>query len=133
MLLILLNVADTEERLQQLGAARARLESAGVETIVVPNPIDLLFVRDKLPGLIVNEGIREIAETYRLFARSFNDENPLAATPHVEYLIDKQGYIRARWLPVENDAWRNLDRLFSQVESLRKEKPRAPAPDDHVH
>ena len=133
VLLILLNVADTEERLQQLGAARARLESAGVETIVVPNPIDLLFVRDKLPGLIVNEGIREIAETYRLFARSFNDENPLAATPHVEYLIDKQGYIRARWLPVENDAWRNLDRLFSQVESLRKEKPRAPAPDDHVH
>lgn len=133
VLLVLLNIADTEERLQQLGAARARLESAGVETIVVPNPIDLLFVSDKLPGLIVNEGIREIAETYKLFARSFNDESPPAATPHVEYLIDKQGYIRARWLPAENDAWRNLDRLFSQIELLRKEKSRAPAPDDHVH
>jgi putative copper resistance protein D len=133
VLLVLLNVADTEERLQQLGAARARLDSAGVETIVVPNPIDLLFVSDKLPGLIVNEGIREVAETYRLFARSFNDENPLAATPHVEYLIDRQGYIRARWLPAENDGWRNLDRLFSQIELLRKETSRAPAPDDHVH
>ncbi len=133
VLLVLLNVTDTEERLGQLGAVRARLESAGVETIVVPNPIDLLFVGGKLPGLIVNEGMREIAETYKLFARSFNDENPLAATPHVEYLIDKQGYIRARWLPAENDAWRNLDRLFAQVELLRKEKPRAPAPDDHVH
>jgi putative copper resistance protein D len=51
----------------------------------------------------------------------------------VEYLIDKQGYIRARWLPTENDAWRNIDRLFSQVELLRKERPRTPAPDDHVH
>jgi hypothetical protein len=54
-------------------------------------------------------------------------------TPRVECLIDKQGCVRARWLPAENDAWRNLDRLFSQVELLRKERPRAPAPDDHVH
>jgi putative copper export protein/mono/diheme cytochrome c family protein len=133
VLLVALNLQDTEERLRQLGGARQQLQSAGVEIIVVPNPIDQLFVADKLPGLIMTEGIREISDSYSLFARSFADQNPLTGTPHVEYLIDKQGYIRARWLPAENDAWRKIDLLLKQVELLRNEKPRAPAPDDHVH
>jgi hypothetical protein len=110
-----------------------QLKSSGVEIIIVPNLIDQLYVADKLPGAIVSEGGREITETYKLFARSFNDENPVLNTPHVEYLIDKQGYIRARWLPAENDAWRKSELLMAQVDLLRKEKPRAPAPEEHVH
>ena len=133
VLLVLLNLESTEKRLQQLGAGWPQLQAAGVEVIVVPNLIDYLFVAGKLPGLIVNEGIREISETYKLLARSFNDEDLIATTPHVEFLIDKQGYIRARWLAAENDGWRNLDGLLKQVELLRQEKSRAPAPDDHVH
>ncbi len=80
-----------------------------------------------------NKGIREITETYKLFARSFSDENLITTTPHVEFLIDKQGYIRARWLPAESEAWSKIAGLLSQVELLRNEKPRAAAPDDHVH
>jgi putative copper resistance protein D len=133
VLLVLLNLEDTEERLQQLATMLPQLQAAGVQVIVVPNLIDYLYVAKKLPGLIVNEGISEITETYKLFARSFTDENLITATPHVEFLIDKQGYVRARWLPAEGDAWRDIAGLMSQVELLRKEKPRAPAPDDHVH
>lgn len=133
VLLIVLNVKDTEDRLQQIAGVLSQLGSAGVEIIVVPNLIDQLYVADKLPGLIVNEGIREITETYKLFARSFADENAATATPHVEFLIDKQGYIRARWLPAENTAWQKIDILLKQVELLRNEKPRAPAPGEHVH
>ncbi len=132
-MLVLLNVVDTEERLQQISAALPQMKAAGVEVIVVPNLIDYFFVAEKLPGLIVNEGIREIAETYAIFARSFTDENLLTSTPHVEFFIDKQGYIRARWLAAEGDAWRDFTGLMSQVELLKKEKPRAPAPDEHVH
>jgi hypothetical protein len=51
----------------------------------------------------------------------------------MEILIDKQGYIRARWLPTEGEAWRKMENLMVQVDSLLKEKPRAPAPDEHVH
>ncbi len=133
ILLVMLNLQDTEERLKQLDAVMPQLKSSGVEIIIVPNLIDQLYVTDKLPGAIVSEGGREITETYKLFARSFNDENPVLNTPHVEYLIDKQGYIRARWLPAENDAWRKSELLMAQVDLLRKEKPRAPAPDEHVH
>ena len=133
VLLVMLNLHDTEERLKQLDAMLSQLQSASVEIIIVPNLIDQLFVAGKLPGLIVSEGGREIVESYKLFARSFNDEGPILNTPHEEYLIDKQGYIRAHWLPAENDTWQNIDRLMSQVELLRKEKPRAPAPKEHVH
>lgn len=131
VLLVLPGPRDTEERLTQLAAALPRLQAAGVEVIVVPNAID--YSASSYPGLIVNEGQREITETYTLFARSFPDENLLTAPPHVEFLIDKQGYIRARWLPSEGDAWNSIGDLFSQAELLRKEKPRAPAPDWHVH
>jgi putative copper resistance protein D len=86
-----------------------------------------------LPGLTVSEGIGEITETYKIFARSFAEENPTTSAAHAEFLIDKQGYIRARWLASENDAWRKIDVLLKQVELLRNEKPRAPAPEDHVH
>jgi putative copper resistance protein D len=133
VLLVLLNLQDTEVRLGQIAGFLPQLRSAGVEIIIVPNLIDYLYVAHKLPGLIVNEGIREITETYKLFARSLADDKPLPATPHVEYLIDKQGYIRARWLPAEGTAWEDFKGLISQVDLLRKEKPRAPAPDEHVH
>ena len=133
VLLMLLNVQSTAKRLKQLAAALSQLRSAGVEILVVPNVIDYLYVADKLPGLTVNEGIREITETYSLFSRSFAEEKAYNVTPHVEFLIDKQGYIRARWLAAESDAWRKIDVLLKQVVLLRNEKPRAPAPDEHVH
>ncbi len=133
VLLILLNLQNTESRLRELGSLSALLQAAEVEIVVVPNLIDRLFVDKQLPGLIVSEGIREITQTYKLFARSFAADDAITATPHVEFLIDKQGYIRARWLPAENAAWHKVDLLMQQIDALRKEKPTAPAPDDHVH
>ena len=133
VLLVLLDLKNTDLRLQELANTLTQIESANVEIIVVPHIIDQLHVSERLPRSVVREGIREIAETYKLFSRSFSDEGLIASPRHVEFLIDKQGYIRARWLPAENTAWRKIDHLMSQVELLQKEKPRAPAPDEHVH
>lgn len=129
---VLLVLEKDHERLKQLNAAPTGWQSAGVELIVVPQAIDTAASRN-LPGFAVSEGIDEIATTYKLFARSFADEKSATEKPHVEYLIDKQGYIRARWLAAENQGWRNLAALKQQISLLSKEKPRAPAPDDHVH
>jgi len=129
---VLLVLEKDHERLKQLNAATTGLQSAGVELIVVPQAIGSAASRN-LPGFAVSEGIDEIATTYKLFARSFADEKSATEKPHVEYLIDKQGYIRARWLAAENQGWRNLAALKQQIDLLSKEKPRAPAPDDHVH
>jgi len=131
VLLVLPGPRDGEERLKQLAAALPRLQAAGIEVILVPNSID--YPASDYTGLIMSEGQREITETYTLFSRSFPDENLLTAPTHAEFLIDKQGYIRTRWLPSEGDAWKSIGDLLAQVAFLRKEKPRAPAPEWHVH
>jgi len=129
----LLNLPSAERRLRELAIAMPQLSATGVEVVVVPNSIDRQFVTGKLPGAIVDEGIREIGETYKLFARSFTVEDIAAVAPHVEYLVDKQGYVRARWLPSEGEGWRKLELLMKQIDALQQEKPSAPAPDEHVH
>ena len=58
----------------------------------------------------------DIVATYQLFAPG----------PHVEILVDRQGYIRAIW----RDAPGAVQR---QVEALNAEKSPPPFPDDHVH
>jgi putative copper resistance protein D len=133
VLLALLDVNHAETRLKQFQASLPQLQATDVELIAVPHLIDQSYVASMLPGLTVSEGIGEITETYKIFARSFAEENPTTSAAHAEFLIDKQGYIRARWLATENDAWRKIDVLLKQVELLRNEKPRAPAPEDHVH
>jgi len=133
VLLALLDLGRHGARLQQLTDADSSLRSAGVELIVVPHNVVALAANGRFPGFIVSEGNQEIGASYKLFAHSFSDDKSAKAELHVEYLIDKQGYIRARWLPAENDSSRNLTALKQQIDLLAKEKPRAPAPDDHVH
>ena len=49
---------------------------------------------------------------------------------HMELLIDRFGYVRARWLPGDQPDWHDLIR---QVEVLAAEPQVRPPPDDHVH
>ena len=133
VLLVLADSRDAATRLQQLAQAAAPLNTAGVEIIAV--------LRDSRPGNrgapaplpLVTEGNGEIHETYALFAGSVSDATAGAAAAHVEYLIDKRGYIRARWLPAEGEAWRDPAAILRQAELLLKETPRAPAPEEHLH
>jgi putative copper resistance protein D len=133
VLLVLLNIKAADARLMQLQSILHRLQAAEVEVIVVPPLTGQSHVARMLPGPTVIEGINEITDTYRVFARSFADDSLGPGTPHAEFLIDKQGYIRARWLAGESDAWHKIDVLLKQVELLHNEKPRTPAPEDHVH
>jgi putative copper resistance protein D len=52
----------------------------------------------------------------------------------MEFLLDRQGYVRARWLPgAPGRGWDNLQTLVDQILLLDKETPAGPAPDEHVH
>jgi putative copper export protein/mono/diheme cytochrome c family protein/peroxiredoxin len=133
VLLAFFQARTSQERIARLQSNLPRLRDAGVEVVLVPDDGQAQVRAHHSPAPMVTEGNLEIADTYKLFARSFGDDASVAGAPHVEFLIDKQGYIRARWLPEESDGWKDLDRLFSQVDLLQNEKSRAPAPDDHVH
>jgi copper resistance protein D len=122
--------------LAQLDKMAARLTNAGVEIILVPNRTGNQVDRDldRLP--VVIEGMDEIFKTYSLFGHSFEDDrnSPEAHHPkHTEFLIDKRGYIRARWIAREGGGWLNIENLLQEIELLQNEKPQVPAPDDHVH
>jgi hypothetical protein len=51
---------------------------------------------------------------------------------HAEFLIDRSGYIRARWLPVEDDSWSDPGFIETQLE-MGREPPEPPPPGPHEH
>jgi putative copper resistance protein D len=83
------------------------------------------------PAIAV-EGSEEIVAAYTRLAQSAPPVRAAALT-HVEFLIDRQGWVRARWIPGESPAWSDLPVLLAEVERLDKEAPAAPPPEDHVH
>ena len=71
---------------------------------------------------MVTGGAQTIVAAYRLFA----------IAPHVELLIDRQGYVRA--ISRTSGGATDFDALAAQVQQLNDEKIAAePAPEEHVH
>lgn len=137
ILLVLFTWPQSGSRLEQLGKLHAQLADAGVEVLAVPRSVSPARVHSgTLPFAVISDGAEEAFDTYGLFRRSLSEAGmqPDAPTPfHMEYLIDRQGYIRARWIAGENTGWANAEILLAEVAQLNREKPSAPAPDDHVH
>ncbi|MSQ51237.1 MAG: c-type cytochrome [Betaproteobacteria bacterium] len=131
VLLVLVDGKNVAERLGQLDSFAVRAGIAGLRIVVVPRDAQSARPVTQLPWVI--EGNAEIHQTYALFATSFSKETPRIGARHVEYLIDKRGYIRARWLPGEGEAWRDPTAIAVQAELLSKEISPAPAPEEHVH
>lgn len=139
VLLVLVALPESRDRLEQLEKMAAKIETAGVEIILVPQYAEkyastVTDAASRLP--IVTEGNDEIFRTYSLFGQSFEtDGNSFEALlpKHTEFLIDKRGYIRARWIAKEGGGWTDIDNLLQEIATLQNEKSQAPAPDDHVH
>jgi hypothetical protein len=52
---------------------------------------------------------------------------------HLELLVDRQGYLRARWLPGSAEGWDDPARLVAEVQRLTGETAQTPPADEHVH
>jgi hypothetical protein len=50
---------------------------------------------------------------------------------HAEFLIDRSGYVRARWLPEEDNSWNDPGFIDTQLEMLSREPLHPPPPDVH--
>jgi len=139
VLLVLFTLPHSQKRLAQLDQAHARLNEVGVRVIAVPWDADRI---SDLAGRtvrylpVITDGSQEAFAAYALFRRSFSAEGTRPdppIPPHMELLIDRQGYVRARWIPWDGAGWTSLDRLLREIDRLNQEKPSAPAPDEHVH
>ena len=135
--LVLFSLPGSLPRLEQLDAAWDTIAYAGTRVVAVPMR-DVAQTYQKLGMRAVNfpvavDGSSEITATYNLFRRTFAAEGVPPNPDHMEFLIDRQGYIRARWIPDESAGWKEIPRLLQEIERLNKEAPGAPAPDEHVH
>jgi hypothetical protein len=136
--LVLFTLPGSMERLVEIDREWARIGRAGARVLPVPMREAESAYR-RLGGRAANvplvvEGSEEIVATYTMFRRSpaFPGEPPVP--DHQELLIDRQGYIRARWIPAtDGRGWADVNRLVAEIERLGSETPSAPAPDEHVH
>jgi copper resistance protein D len=140
VLLVFYSLPQSRQRLRQLQALYANLRLLDVEVLAIPiRPewiIDDATAHRPLPFQLIRDGAAEASVTYALFGRSLTtqDSRPDAPGPsHLEFLIDRQGYMRGRWSPDEGVGWSNAKQLLAAVDALRKEKLDAPLPDLHVH
>ncbi|TKB57662.1 MAG: c-type cytochrome [Nitrospira sp.] len=141
ILLVLFSWPESQARLSQLRQADAALRTADTVILTVPlndlKPQDLTVITAATPFQVTTQGAPEIARSYSLFRRTLS--NPDLAgegtTPnHMEFLIDRYGYLRARWIPaVDGSGWADIAELTRQIEQLNREKEIRPPPDDHVH
>jgi len=83
-----------------------------------PDAIKRLGAEPRVFFPVVTDGAAEIVTTYSL----------LTPGPHVEFLVDRQGYLRA----VEA-APRGTERLLQNVQALNEEKVIVAPPAEHVH
>ena len=121
VLLVFYALPGSRARMSQIAGREGTLAMLGVEVIAVPIDADPQAIRHLGPDPrimfpVVTEGAETIVAAYRLFA----------VAPHVEFLIDRQGYIRAIW----NDG---TGQIQAQAEKLNEEKSPPPFPDDHIH
>ena len=94
------------------------------------------IIKNKILFPIIYEGAREITETYKLYRRTLEkpdkyDENE--NFNYMEILIDKFGYVRSRWVFIDNKTLIRDKTYFEMLEELFLEKQILPPPDEHVH
>ena len=142
VLLVLFSWPESRARLDQLRSAYATL-SGGNTTMVLavpvnnPNPQDMATITADMPFPVVTQGATEITRSYSLFRRTLANPDLFGEgtlPKHMEFLLDRYGYLRARWIPGGDEAgWTDIGLLMRQIDQLNREKEILPPPGDHVH
>jgi putative copper resistance protein D len=135
VLLVFFTLPESAARLAQLAQEHARLRDAGAQLLAVPLAGDAAAAPDAAFP-VVADGAAETARTYALLRRTLADLDPRDAAPmpaHMEMLVDRFGYIRARWVMGDGEGWQGMEPLLSQLAALAREPQIRPPPDEHVH
>jgi hypothetical protein len=67
-----------------------------------------------------------------MYARQAGDADNVGLA-HAEFLIDAQGYLRARWIGVPSPAADQTQELLSRIKVVKSQPPHAPPPERHGH
>ena len=89
----------------------------------------------------VIEGAEEVTTSYGLLGHDSSVGGKLPGSPmpaHMELLVDRVGYVRARWIPVGSPdgpgGWSDPSALLQEVDRLAREPISvAPVSDEEIH
>jgi putative copper resistance protein D len=144
VLLVFFTVPGSVDRLETLSRILLALKLRGVEVLGVP----LAGAQDVYRALggrhvffpIAVEGAEAASAAYGLFRRDLTAEGQRPEpppVPHMELLVDRQGYLRARWIPralgLGTEGWSDTTRLLIEIDRLAREVPASPVAAEHVH
>jgi putative copper export protein/mono/diheme cytochrome c family protein len=144
VLLVFFTLPGSADRLVELNGLTLAMRLRGGEILGVPlgdarNVYRALGGRSVFFPLAV-DGADEVARAYAMFRRDMTPEGLRPEPPppvHMELLVDRQGYIRARWIPRDlgrdTDGWADPVRLLAEADRLAREAPVAPVASEHVH
>jgi putative copper resistance protein D len=141
MLLVLFSWPESRARLEQLRSAYARISSSNAALLAVPlNELtqnELPSITADIPYPVVTQGAAEITRSYALFRRTIAIPDLFGEgriPRHIEFLFDRYGYLRARWIPEgDGTGWTDIGLLMQQIDQLNQEREILPPPGDHVH
>jgi putative copper resistance protein D len=140
VLLVFFSLPQSRQRLMQLQELYAQLRPLGVEILGIPwqqdDALDEAMRHLSLTFPLARDGGSEVATVYAVFRRSLSPEFSVPDPPlpaHVEFLVDRQGYLRGRWIPEEGVGWSEPAQLMAAIAMLRQERLDGPPPDLHVH
>jgi putative copper export protein/mono/diheme cytochrome c family protein len=130
VLLVLFTPSDSETRLRHLAAAEQALADAGLGILALPLTESVTSAGKNPPFVATADA--SVALAYRLLAAVPRYDLAMS-TSHLEFLIDRNGYVRALWLPQETAAWEDVRSLVALVGQLAK-RPLAPySAAAHIH
>jgi putative copper export protein/mono/diheme cytochrome c family protein/peroxiredoxin len=140
VLLVFFSLPQSRERLLQLQTLYAKIRPLGVEILAIPwaqdAPLGDTIGHLSLAFPVISDSTAEVATSYALFRRSlspdFSGPDPLLPS-HLEFLIDRNGYLRGRWIADESLGWSDPGQLLTAIGVLQNEKLDALPPDLHVH
>ena len=134
-LLTLYTLPQSMPYLRALAAEASAFGEVGARVIAVP----LSGTADSIDAAGANDGRSIVAITsadaVKVYAMYVHQETeaPNSMPAQVDYLIDRQGYVRARWIGVPESPLMRVAEIFDQAELLRRERQRAPLPGGHGH
>jgi putative copper resistance protein D len=130
VLLVFCARPESDARLSDLAAAEDELRRAGVRIVAMPMK-GAARPRDGAASSLIADPEPRVVAAYSLFSPAGNGA---ARSPdHLEFLIDREGYLRARWTPGDKPDWNRIPELLAQVETLNREGPHEAVQAGHEH
>jgi len=135
LLLVVGVLPESLPRLRKLEAQRTELAMAGIRVILMATSRDpSLDYEGTIPGAprlaIVDS---DTTKTYAMFACRVAIPCASSTPPHVEWLVDRAGYLRARWLGVPATGADRTAEIIADTRQLQREPSRPSGQQEHGH